>query len=207
MEPYLIAAICSLVLVAVFAIVQLLNLRKLSKHYEKKFAPILNIEKEVASITKRKEKLETAIRELRTNYKEKKAIFDRLVREAAIYDEEIELAELGFYKPHFDFDTSEKYKEQIATVRNELKQMVSDKNAIFCTTEWAVEGSKAKGRTMTNRGIRLTARAFNNECDAAISNVSWNNAKRMEQEFRRHSKQSTSLTNRMRSKFLPRILV
>lgn len=32
---------------------------------------------------------------------------------------------------------------------------------------------------MTGRGIRLTARAFNNECDAAISNARWNNAEKM----------------------------
>jgi len=50
-----------------------------------------------------------------------------------------------------------------------------------------VEGSKAKGRTMVNRGVRLTSRAFNNECDAAISNISWNNyeqiIKRVEKAF------------------------
>jgi hypothetical protein len=33
---------------------------------------------------------------------------------------------------------------------------------------------------MVNRALRLTARAFNNECDAAISNVRWNNVSRME---------------------------
>ena len=42
-------------------------------------------------------------------------------------------------------------------------------------------GVRAKGKTMANRGIRLTARAFNNECEAAISNTRWNNVDRMEQ--------------------------
>jgi len=121
--------------------------------------------------------------DLRESYKEKRVVFDKLVREAAIYDEEIQLAELGFYKPHFDFDTSEKYKEEISKVKNEQKEMVSSKEAIYCTTEWTVEGSKAKGRTMTNRGIKLTARAFNNECDAAISNTRWNNVDRMVQRL------------------------
>lgn len=105
------------------------------------------------------------------------------MKEAAIYDESIELAELGFYKPHFDFDTSEKFKEKIYSVKSEQKHMISNKEAIYCNTEWTVEGSKAKGRTMTNRGIRLTARAFNNESDLAISNTRWNNAVRMEQRI------------------------
>jgi len=131
----------------------------------------------------KKEEIQQDIENLRSSYKEKKSIFDKLVKEAAIYDEEIELAELGFYKPHFDFDTSEKYKDQIASVKSKQKQMVSEKTAVYCTTEWTVEGSKAKGRTMTNRGIRLTARAFNNECDSAVANVRWNNADRMEQRI------------------------
>ena len=90
------------------------------------------------------------------------------------------MAELGFYKPHYDFDTSEKYKKEIELIKSKQREMVSNKTAVVCRTEWTVEGSKAKGRTMTNRGIRLTARAFNNECDAAIANVRWNNADRME---------------------------
>jgi hypothetical protein len=175
MEPYLIAAICALALALAFAIAQILKLRKTTRNYEDRFASVLDTEKEVASIAAQKRDLEASIQELRASYTEKKAIFDHVVREAAIYDEEIELAELGFYKPHFDFDTSEKYKEEIATVRDAQKQMISDETAILCTTEWAVEGSRAKGKTMTNRGIRLTACAFNNECDAAISSVAWNN--------------------------------
>src|SRR5690606_15486831 len=36
-----------------------------------------------------------------------------------------------------------------------------------------------KGQTMTNRNIRLTLRAFNNECEAAVANVRWNNVNAM----------------------------
>lgn len=155
------------------------------KYYEKKYAKIIDIDSEVEKSKKENQKIENIIEDLRSSYKEKKVIFDNLVKEAAIYDEAIELAELGFYKPHFDFDTSEKFKEQITSVKSKQKQMIFDKEAIFCNTEWTLEGSKAKGRTMTNRGIRLTARAFNNECDAAISNTRWNNAVRMEQRIER----------------------
>mgnify|MGYP000453314584 CR=1 FL=1 len=150
------------------------------KYYEDKYSKIIDIDSEVEKSKQTKDKVDKNIGELRASYKEKKIIFNKLVKEAAIYDELIELAELGFYKPHYDFDTSEEYKENIASVKAKQKEMISSKNAIFCNTEWAVEGSKAKGRTMTNRGIRLTARAFNNECDAAISSTNWNNAERME---------------------------
>ena len=170
-----------LLLVVCLLVVYLYKMTKKNKIYEERFSKIINVDKEFKKVTSEKQKIEKAVEELRVSYKEKKIIFDKLVTEAAIYDEEIELAELGFYKPHYDFDTSEKYKEEIALVKSKQKEMISSKTAIFCNTEWAVEGSKAKGRTMTNRGIRLTARAFNNECDSAISNISWNNAVRMEQ--------------------------
>lgn len=154
-----------------------------AKFLEDKYSEIINIDSEVDRSKNENTRIQEETGELRASYKDKKAIFDKLVREAAIYDEEIQLAELGFYKPHFDFDTAEKYKERISLVKSRQKQMISNKTAVYCPTEWQVEGSKTKGRTMTNRSIRLTARAFNNECDSAIANARWNNADRMEQRI------------------------
>lgn len=56
-----------------------------------------------------------------------------------------------------------------------------------------MEGSKAKGRTMTNRAIKLTLRAFNNECDAAIANTRWNNVNAMEKRITRAAEQIDGL--------------
>ncbi len=171
--------VIAIFILAIFLIKSHAKLKKI----EDKYSAIINVNAEVKKTKKQKIDLDLEIAELRKSYKEKRVIFDKLVQEAAIYDEEIQLAELGFYKPHFDFDTSEKYKEEISIIKNKQKEMVSLKEAIYCTTEWTVEGSKAKGKTMTNRGIKLTARAFNNECDAAISNTRWNNVDRMVQRL------------------------
>lgn len=124
-----------------------------------------------------------ALNKLKSDYKKKKNVFDKLVKQAAIYDEEIELAELGFYKPKFDFDTSEQYKKKIGFIKDKQKKLVKSKEAIFCTTEWTIEGSVTRGKAQTNKNIRLTARAFNNECNDAISGVKWNNAERMGQRL------------------------
>ena len=153
------------------------------KELESRYSKITNIDLEVDKSKKEKDRINKEIISLRSDYKEKRILFEKLVKEAAVYDEEIQMAELGFYKPHFDFDTSERYKDEISQVKQEQKDLISSKLAIYCSTEWTVEGSKAKGRTMTNRAIKLTARAFNNECDAAISNTRWNNVDRMEQRI------------------------
>ena len=121
--------------------------------------------------------------ELRLNYDDKKKIFDALVRECAIYDETIELAELGFYKPHYEFDDSEDYQLQIYLVRNQQQGMISCKTHITCGQEWTVGNSRREGQKATNRTINLAARAFNNECAAAIANARWNNMERMKERI------------------------
>ncbi|MGD1820216.1 MAG: DUF4041 domain-containing protein [Pleomorphochaeta sp.] len=158
------------------------NILKLSK-FKKKYSPIINIDEAVQKSRKEKNKIDDDIEKLRASYKEKKYLYDKLLKQISIYDEELELAEYGFYKPHFDFDTSEIYKDKIKACKDKQKRMIQNKNAVYCTQEWIVEGSRAKGKTMTNRNIRLTSRAFNNECDALISNVRWNNILKFEERL------------------------
>ena len=183
MELNLIIVISILILILTALSIYAFKILKVNKFYIHKYSKIIDIDKEFDKVLSEKLETENKIEELRASYKDKKVVFDKLVREAAIYDEEIELAELGFYKSHYDFDTSEKYKEEITAIKEKQKEMVSNKTAIYCNKEWTVEGSVTKGRTMTNRGIRLTAKAFNNECESAISNITWNNAERMEKRI------------------------
>lgn len=173
--------ILALILMAVLAYT--FKVKGRLKALQSRYSKIIDVDLEVDKSKKEKESIDQKIESLQKDYKEKRGIFEKLVKEAAIYDEEIQMAELGFYKPHFDFDTSERYKEEISWVKQKQKDLISVKKAIYCNTEWTVEGSKAKGRTMTNRAIKLTARAFNNECDAAILNTRWNNVDRMEQRI------------------------
>jgi hypothetical protein len=135
-------------------------------------------QRDAASIRQETEKLQTA-------YKDKKQIYDRLSAEVAIFDERLAFAEMGVYEPHFDFGDSEQFKAAILAVREEQKKMISAKTAVFCTTDWQVDGSRAKGQTMINRNVRLTLRAFNGEADAAIANARWNNALAMEKRIMR----------------------
>lgn len=137
-------------------------------------------DKYVAEAKETKKRLEALIDQLREDYKTKKAVFDELVKKAAIYNDQIEVAELGFYEPHYDFDTSEQYKTKIDSIRNKQKDMVREKTAVSCDTEWRVGDSIAEGKKFTDRIIRLVLRAFNNECEAAVTSVTWKNIARLE---------------------------
>ena len=171
----------ALIVATIFAI----KLTKKTKYFEKRFAAVIDADKELEQTKKERREALSNIENLRSSHKEKKLIHDQLLKQVAIYEESIELAELGFYSPQFDFDTSEKFIEKIKEIKQEQKDMIFEKAAITCSIELIVEGSKAKGRTMTNRGIRMTARAFNNECDAAISKVRWNNADKLIQRVKK----------------------
>ncbi|TCU15105.1 DUF4041 domain-containing protein [Rhizobium sullae] len=150
---------------------------------EARFKVVLDLDVEVASLKAQSQQESSQIERLRVSYAEKKLVYDRLLKEVAIFDEKLAFAEMGVYEPHFDYTDSEEYKQNIEAVRAAQKQMVSLKTAVICPTAWTVDGSTAKGQTMTNRNIKLTLRAFNNECDAAIANTRWSNVNAMEKRI------------------------
>lgn len=204
MDPVSIIALVWLLLTPIFFVLWLIAKRKLSAqaseaekaasaYNEKlakvtaehestkvKYSGIISQEVEVARLQGIAASLTSDTERLRTTYAEKRALLDRLEQQVAIYDERLAFTELGVYEPHFEFTDSEAYKAKILEVRERQKVMISAKQAALCPTEWSVEGSKAKGATMINRQTRLTMRAFNNECEAAIANVRWNNVVAME---------------------------
>ncbi|MGQ5288588.1 DUF4041 domain-containing protein [Pectobacterium actinidiae] len=122
--------------------------------------------------------LQEEIATLRASYAEKKNIYDELEKAISIYREDEEFAEMGMFEPHFDFDTSEEFKEAVKGNRSQQKELLRIKNrsgAIWCGTDWTVHNSRTEGKKMTTRAINLTARAFNGECDAAIANCTFKN--------------------------------
>lgn len=109
----------------------------------------------------------------------------KLREEMKALDEEANLQSFGFYKPHYDFASSERYQAKLDEVRERQKQMIKDKTAAVCRIEWTVNGSRAEGRKQINQTLRLILRAFNGECDAAVAKVRYNNAHVMEARIRK----------------------
>ncbi len=148
-----------------------------------KYRGIIDIEKVVSEKKREIENIKKDISGLKEEYQQKKLVFDNLQKEISLLEEQSGLIEYGLYKPHFDFDTSDKYKNALMQNYDLQKDMVKNQDAVLCSTEWTVDGSKAAGRKMTNKNIKLMLRAFNGECDAAISKVRWNNVDKMEERI------------------------
>lgn len=155
------------------------------EHRLERFAPIESMEAEITRLSKLADDERQSIEQLKADYREKRETWVRLTSELALIDERLSFAEMGVYEPHFDFTDSDLYKTEIEAIRTEQKLMISAKEAVTCAIKWTVDGSSAKGQTMTNRGIRLTLRAFNGETDAAIANTRWNNVNAMEKRILR----------------------
>lgn len=160
--------------------------------FKEKYAPIESIEEEVERWELTADEAEEKTRALREKYSEKRALLRKLEKQIAVYDEQLSFAELGIYEPHFDYGDSETYKKSIRKIRERQKAMVSSQEATICPTGWTIDGSLSKGRTMVNRQTRLTMRAFNNECEAAIANTRWNNVVAMEKRILNAAKQIDS---------------
>lgn len=148
-----------------------------------RFSSVVSVEDEVMKLKTEASAVAQSIVEVRSTYFEKRKLLDQLEAQVAIFDERLSFAELGVYEPHFDFTDSEQFKTAIVKARDKQKSLISAKAATVCPNDWTVDGSRSKGQTMVNRQTRLTLRAFNAECDAAISNARWNNVVAMEKRI------------------------
>lgn len=90
-------------------------------------------------------------------------------------DEEILVQEFGLYKPQFEFATALDYKEELAKIRALQKDLIKSKGAVTGSTDWTVNGNKAKGRKMISDTQKLLLRAFNTECDEIVNKVKYTN--------------------------------
>ena len=178
-------------LVGVLVLVSRMFLR--FHRYERQWAPAISVDNAVLDMQRKLKEVESEFAAIKEDYQTKRGTYETLLSELAVVDEKLSFAELGVYEPHFDFGDSAKYKAAIRDNRQQQKDMISEKAAVVARTDWRVDGSKSKGKTMSNRAVRLTLRAFNNECDAAIANTRWNNVNAMEKRIERAADQIDNL--------------
>lgn len=109
----------------------------------------------------------------------------RLRAEFAALDEEANLQSFGFYRPRYDFASSDHYQAKLEEIRESQKRLLANQTAAVCRTNWTVNGSASEGRKQINQTLKLILRAFNGECDAATAKVNYRNANVMEARIRK----------------------
>jgi hypothetical protein len=128
---------------------------------------------------------ETKRQNLEAEYQSALARYRELQDEIKESEESLEDISSGVYEPHFTYQTPEEYKARLTELRHQQRDIVRKGRATNCPIEWTVNNSKVEGKRMIRLNSKLLLRAFNGECEAAIGNLTWNNAQRMERRVRK----------------------
>ena len=142
----------------------------------KKYSPIIEVD---AFLNTKKNELQVANKDLSVAL----ASLEKVSAELKILNEDHDLTSAGFYKSKYDFQESRIYEDRLEKIRAKQKQIIKDKHAIVCSTEWQVGGSKAEGKKMTDRNIKLGLSAFNVQCDNEILKVKFDNIDRAQEKI------------------------
>lgn len=133
-----------------------------------------------AELEKQKQRFDQQMVELNKQVELKKK--DIIVLE----DEEL-LQSFGFYKPHYDLQNSEMYKAKLEEIRDKQELLVKSGKAAIIPTNFMFNNSRTEGDKVIKDYVKLILRSFNNECDASIINVKFNNVhvikKKIEKAF------------------------
>lgn len=161
-----------------------------------RLAEILNIANDIVSMSERKIEISNEVEEetkklekLTQNIHEKKMeLFD--------IEDDLTYQEFSLYRPKYDCMNSSDYAEKIKNCRSEQKKMIKEKTALNFYDNWVLDNSKAKGRAMNNDNMKMVLRAFNNECDAIINKVKFNNRDKIEMQIRKAASAIDKLNQR-----------
>lgn len=163
---------------------------------------VLELNEEILKQQKRLQSLENEIEKKTSEYKDIEKTFmkkqeeiNTLKTKFLVLEDDLLMESYGLYVPKYDFATSMGYKEKLKNIRTDQKQMIKNKSAVSYYDNWTVNGSKAKGRKMTNDNIKQILRSFNNECEAAINKVKYNNIHSIEKRIIKSFEQLNKLNS------------
>ncbi|WP_243344604.1 DUF4041 domain-containing protein [Anaerococcus sp. AGMB09787] len=145
---------------------------------------ILEKEKEIEELDKKIELKNLELKNKDEDIEKIKKVIKEKSKEILSIDETIELQTYGIYTPRYNLVSSEEYKKRLDKLRDAQKKQIKDKTAVNFFDKRTVDGSKAKGRKMTNDNIKQILRSFNNECEAAINKVKVSNIETVEKRIR-----------------------
>ncbi|MPQ44769.1 DUF4041 domain-containing protein [Clostridium tarantellae] len=148
---------------------ELLNVKEINQH--------------IKELEEKKTSLENEVKDLESEQLDINKKIEERKSKLIILDEDLLMQDFSLYQPIYDFATSEKYKEKLDSIRREQKRLIKDKTAVNYFDGWTVDGSKAKGKKMTDNNIKQIIRSFNTECENVIDRVKFSNIDSMKKRI------------------------
>ncbi len=149
-------------------------------------------------IEESKQKVTNEIESLNNNKQVIVEEFNSLQEEVILLKDELLMQSFGFTNPKYGFESSEVYQNKLNDIRKEHKQLVKERKATKHSLDWTIGNDKKKGREFILDTIKLTLRAFNNECDNIIGKVKYNNIEASEKRIRKVFEDLNKLTDMQR---------
>ena len=132
---------------------------------------------------------QTELEKILTKIKENK-------EELGSLEDEVEIQSYGLYAPRYKFVHAVDYKNKLDEIRRRQKQMIKNKTAAVCYTEWEIGGDKRVGKAATNDNIKQVLRTFNLETEIIISKVKHSNIDSSKKRIRKSFDQLNKLNKR-----------
>ncbi len=123
--------------------------------------------------------------------------------EIILLDDVLLLQSFGFYTPHYDLQNSELYKIKLEQIRDRQEQLIKSGKAAIFPENMTMNNSRAEGEKMIKDNVKLILRSFNNECDASIINVKFNNIASIEKKIKKAYETLNNLGRRLEIAIVP----
>ena len=139
------------------------------------------VESETVLLTQHKEELTHQLQELQEKYKafetleELQEELKKKRKELLVVDEASLMESFALYRPTYALMTVEELKLKLEKNRQLQKDLIKNGAAAFGAQNWTVNNSAAQGKKLVDDMKKLCLRSFNNECEAAIAEVKFNN--------------------------------
>lgn len=175
-----------------------IQIRETISNLEKEKENLVNKLDDITSlvdISESKQRITNEIDDLSTKKQEIVNEIMKLQENIIELKEELLMQSFGFFESKYNFESSEAYQVKMNEIRKEQKQLVKDKRATDHSLDWTIGSDTKKGREFILDTIKLTIRAFNNECDNVILKVKFNNLEASEKRINKVYEDLNKLTD------------
>lgn len=173
----------------------------------------VSINAEIQKLTAEKLSIQTSIEEHQEQCEEllqEINLLDKEIEEkkelVIILDDELLYQDFGLYTPIYNLMNSEMYKDKLAVVREQQKNMIKNNKAANFPTNFTYNNSLAQGKKLVADNVKQILRAFNNECDAIIDKVKFNNVEAIRKRIIKSCEDLNKLNSKMQISITPTYL-
>ena len=121
-------------------------------------------------------------------------------------DDETLYQDFGLYTPVYNLMNSEIYKDKLAVVREKQKSMIKNNKAATFPSNFTYNNSLSQGKKLVADNVKQILRAFNNECEAIIDKVKFNNVESIRKRIIKSCEDLNKLNSKMQISITPSYL-